>query len=387
MRTSTIRFLSLSTLCHRRQKGGPRVWMPEFLFNRNGGHITRDEVKGIITKPLPAAHTVDSEEDYYDNCMLMREYYGPQAKTSPNPDYAPLAHSSSEMRSMMDRLAEQKQQDAKSAERGQDPSAKVEKDIAFSPSDIEEQLGPVSGVQYEMDDYRREIIEKLNAVIAQYDALVESAALAEGCQTEEGRQGWLATFFGVHDEGLEKLGERVTNLQSDAQELSDDAAMTMSEEEAKEGPLPAEYVEYAPVYKAYLQYCRGESKTPYCTMGDLGETGLLAAYHERVRWRKIFDKISEALKAAKRKIPLKRDGNFYDYLDTVELSFTEAEKPDVHRLNHQLKTLRLFDAKKVEIQRELVTRVNLGAGGSAQHEHFGAKRSNMPESLKNQPGV
>ena len=331
-----------------------------------------------IYKPYPAAHTVDTEEDFHANVIFQREYYAPQAKENHTSDMVPLASSESEKQSLMNRLAEQKLSEEKSAERNTDQTAKVDKDISFSPSDVEEQLGPVSGVQYHMDEYRREIIEKLSPVLPNLDALVEAASLIEGCDTFEGKQGWLASLFGLHDKGLETLQERISNLQNDAKELESDPAMKMSEEETGEGPLPGEYIEYAPVYKAYLKYCRGESRTPYCAIGDLGETGLLALYRERVRWRKLFDKIGEGVTAAKKKTPEKRDGNYVDYLGPVEIEFSTTELENAYRLDHQLKTLRLFDAKKVEIQRELVTRVNLGAGGSAQHEHFGNIRGKTP---------
>ena len=360
------------------------MWMPEFPFQKeNTGHMTRDEVMACAYKPAPAAHTVDSEEDFHKNVLIQREYYSPQAKANLSADFVPLAGSESEKRALMHRFAEEKLAEEKSAARSHDANAKVEKDISFSPSDVEEQLGAVSGVAYQMDGHRREIIEKLSREIPTLDALVEAVALAEGCETYDGKQGWLATFFGLHDKGLEQLGERVSNLQGDAEALRDDEAMTMSEAEAREGPLPNEYVEYAPVYKAYLKYCRGESKTPYCTIGDLGETGLLAAYAERVRWRKLFDKIGEAVLAARLKVPERRDGVYLDHLKPkIQIGLSEREREDAFKLNHQLQTLRLFDAKKVEIQRELVTRVNLGAGGSPQHEAFGVKHRNMPEDLR-----
>ena len=232
-----------------------------------------------------------------------------------------------------------------------------------------------------MDDRRRGFLEALAGVLPGREALQEACGLIYGCDSYEGKQGWLAMFFGTHDDGLEQLSEKIANLQEDARDLAKDEAMQMNEAEAREGPIPNEYVEYTPVYKSYLQYCRGETRTPYCE-SDLGDTGLLSLYQERLRWRKIFDKLTGNLHMeSSTAFDEIQGGCKYSSKSTAKkvavhscahlknLNLTEQEKIDVERLDHQLRTLRLFDAKKVEIQRELVTRVNLGVGGSVTPDY------------------
>ncbi|KAH9586446.1 hypothetical protein LSM04_002699 [Trypanosoma melophagium] len=107
--------------------------------------------------------------------------------------------------------------------------------------------------------------------------------------------------------------------------------------------LPEEFEEYAPLYKAYLSYAKGESPIASYDISALGSTGLIA---ERRRWRSLMEKIVRE-----------------DYH-----KMTEIEQMDAIVLNEQLHTVKFFDLKVGDTVREILQLLQRETGeGSSLH--------------------
>ncbi|ORC91752.1 uncharacterized protein TM35_000053480 [Trypanosoma theileri] len=126
----------------------------------------------------------------------------------------------------------------------------------------------------------------------------------------------------------------------------DDETQFLSSSSLEEGTvvkLPEEFEEYAPLYRAYLSYAKGESPIASYDVSTLGSTGVIA---ERRRWRSLMEKIVRE-----------------DYH-----KMTEMEQMDAIVLNEQLHTVKFFDLKVGDTVREVLQLLQRETGeGSSLH--------------------
>ena len=340
--------------------------------------MNRRELDRLFWSPLPLEHTVDAEIDIGHNQLLMRHYVAPEKRKGASFDDTLLAYSHTELSKAQQKIATDVNRALKSQK-----AAKGSNNVDLEDIPPGQTTGtggaPATSVRYLFDDNRLQYVNRFTRnVVSKFGlenelhALMEVCAIVYGCDDDDAREAWLSVFRKLDRGSLAETAEKLRGLLADAKEVAaddmlfskkhlvptkrlfplgggrslgpssvdpDDDLLGEQEEEdegtlaiEEDRPVPnEEFAEYAPLYKSYAAYCRGQSPVVDLSLAK-DNVGAFAIAAERNRWRRVIDTLV---------------AEEYDKLDEVDIA-------DAINLSNELQTLKLLDLKVGDIVAQTV---------------------------------
>jgi hypothetical protein len=349
-----------------RVKGGQRAWSPNTGAAASSAstntNMTGAEVAQMVYRPLPLQHTVDYEEDFYDNIMVQREYVPPTDQKNLSFDMAPLAHSKTEMVAARRRLA-----GIMNTERNGSTVSGDERNspIFQTSSDDEAKVGDIAAARYVFDEPRIKYCERFARCIDEqrarrgiaqggasksFTSIMEACAVVYGCTDDAAKESWFRRFMSLDTNSLEADAEEQLGLEADLRDTADVARWAEGDVDDEgelnsehHAALPSEFTEFAPLYNSYGRYCSGQAPV---YSGDYTAVESKNTSAERLRWRQLLDRL------------VRED---YHLL-------TPRDHGDIAVLNDQLHTVKLFDMRVGESVKEALQLHQRLAGGGVSHQ-------------------
>lgn len=354
--------------------------------------ISGNEMATIFYRKLPPECTVEAEEDFGHNLLLHREFVSKKASTEGMPwDVNPMARSKVEQRFAKATIArgvnQARRAVAVNRAEGDNhiPVLNVSNSIQGTPGSIE-------AVRYVFDDKRMKYCERFERIygtkdvdveeegsgavgqinLAELKALLETAAILYGCESDEAREAWYQFFLGLDRASLEELEERRMNLSADAddeEEIDNENKnqLVVSESNSKnqnnKKKSPTVPAEFAEIYSSYKAYCEGKSPTFGNAQlvehnADITEQSILRKF----RYRKLLELLVAEEPLTKFPPPDVDEISGKDKEYLLGLTNEEFAQHVAAELDGQLQTLKLYGLRVGEAVKESVMLQERSAG-------------------------